>query len=465
MRKPPLCCLLFLGCALGICFATPLQGRELRAQEKLLAREESGASGSPEAAASANSAPKPGAGLGAKNPRIPEVERKQLLEVASESAAVGEERLRELLREYSTRFPGLIGAAGVTLRRERGDFKFKRDAVIWQYACVSNVNSITIQPNPRVALIDLVTYTTRALDYVSSEGGKEFLGEYQQAYVDVMKTADEWAWWLADYVLGDKEYALLRTEVVKWCEENPMTSFMGRENIGVLAGDRFVPPPSVKLESSLFFGGLEEGLGNTYTELQQANRTLDNFYVLMDWMPVYAYWTTEIGVYNLMDSEAGQSFMSFVDGLDETQMRLNETAEYFSTLNDFFEPFADELAKPEFKQLPAELLAFANRSAALSEELERLERDLDALINDAGGQPLGQRIASIDGSLASMAVTAQELKKLSPLLDELEQPEAVSDALEGMVMRVILLFFVCLLVSQVLAAWLVEKIRRKSSGA
>jgi hypothetical protein len=448
MHKHLLCSLVLI--ALAVSFALPMEATELRAQEKLRQKQESESGQQPQPPSSKRSQERPDR----DNPVFSEVERNQLLSVAQEHALANEERLRELLREYSTRFPGLISAAGVNLRREPGDFHNKRNAAIWQYACVSNVNSITIQPNPRVALIDLVTYTTRAVNYVESPEGRKFLGDYASQYSEVMKTADKWAWWLADFVLGEQEYQTLHTEVLAWCKENPMTNFMGRESIGVFAGDRFVPPPSSKLGDSLFFGGLEEGIDNTYTELQQANRTLDNFYVLMDWMPVYGYWTGEIALYSMLESEAGQGLLSFIDGLDETQQRLNETAQYFSTLNDFFEPFAQELAKPEYQSLPADLMEAAGR-------LDQVEKGLNSLLNDAGGQPLGARIASIDDSLKQLAAVGEELGKLGPVLDELDKPEELRASLEGMALRLIVAFCLCLLVTQVVAAWLIEKIRRK----
>jgi hypothetical protein len=436
--------------ALAASFTLPLGATELRAQEKLRQKQESASGQQPQAPSSEATQERPDR----NNPVLSEVDRNQLLGVAQEHALTHEERLRELLREYSSRFPGLIGAAGVNLRREPGDYHNKRNAAIWQYASVSNVNSITIQPNPRVALIDLVTYTTRAVNYVESPEGQAFLGDYASQYAEVMKTADEWAWWLADFVLGDQEYDILHREVLAWCKEKPMTSFMGRESMGVFAGDRFVPPPSAKLGDSLFFGGLEEGIGNTYTELQQANRTLENFYVLMDWMPVYGYWTGEIALYSMLESEPGKGLLSFIEGLDETQQRLNETAQYFSTLNDFFEPFSLELAKPEYQSLPADLMEAVGR-------LDQMEQGLNALLNDTGGQPLGARIASIDDSLKQLASVGDELGKLGPVLDELDQPGKLRALLEGMALRLIVAFCLCLLVTQVVAAWLIEKIRRK----
>ncbi len=222
--------------ALILCLGAelPLQARSLPAQEKLKEREEASPAVSNENKSSAREETRP-----VFTPQ----ERAELQEMAKGNTNASEERLRELLREYSSRFPGLISTAGLTLNQQPGDYRDKHNAVMWQYACVSNVNSITVQPNPQVALIDLLTYTTRALGYVNSPDGQAFLGEYQPDYAEVMKEADEWAWWLADFVLGDKDYAILKREVTDWCAKNPMTSFMGRENIGLLAGDRFVPPP------------------------------------------------------------------------------------------------------------------------------------------------------------------------------------------------------------------------------
>ncbi|QYY36068.1 hypothetical protein [Ruficoccus sp. ZRK36] len=457
MSKPLFRCPILLGFTLLVTCALPLHARELLAQEKLQQKE--GAS----TAGSVSRTDADGTRMGTKNPMLTPEQKQDLVKVAKDNkTSANEERLREMLREYAERFPGLIGAVGVTLRNEPGDFKEKRNAAIWQYASVSNISSITAQPNPRVALIDLVTYTTRAKNYISGPAGKEFLGTYQSLYAEVMDTADKWAWWLADNALDDKNYDMLHQEIVQWCDENPMTYFMGRENIGVLAGDRFVTPPSEKLSSSIFFSGIEDGLDNTLSELQQANRTLQNFYSLMEWMPVYVYWTGEIALYNMLESEGGQSFLSVLNGMDETQLRLNQTAEYFSTLNDFFQPFSEEIKKPEYQDAPAKLFALIEEASDMSERLDRLEQNLNTLLTDSGGEPLSERLASIDESIENLSSAAEMLQKLEPVIDDIEQPEAVVSNIEGMILRLIIVFFVCLFLSQIAAAWLVEKIRKKT---
>ncbi len=185
----------------------------------------------------------------------------------------------------------------------------------------------------------------------------------------------------------------------------------------------------------------------------------------MDWMPVYVYWTGEIAAYKFLESETGQSLVSFINGLDETQQRLNETAGYFASLDDLVKPFADEISRPGNQDVPRKFFAALEQSSELMERLGQMEEDVESLLNDADGLPLGDRIASIDASLQRLAVVGDQLEKLSPVIDELQNPEKMTEKIEGMAVRVILVFFVCLLVSQVLAAWLVEKIRRKAPSS
>lgn len=389
--------------------------------------------------------------------------------VAADGTVVDDDRLRDFLREYSERYPALMGVAGQQMHEGiiDGDtsYLFKRDAITWQYSSITEVQNICMQPNPRVALIDLATYTTRAAAMIRGETGKKQLGPYQSFFEEAMDKADQWAWWLVGYVLNKKDYDAVHEEVMAWSEKFPMTSMLGRQKIGSLAGDRFNPPPSQTIGGGGLLSGVSTGIDSTVTELKQANRTLDNFYVLMDWMPVYAYWMFQIGYYNFLDSPEGKAVVKFGKEVGETQIRLGSLADYFKNIDKVVQPFADKMAESEYQDLPDKMIKTMDRVDELSTRLLALEEDLDKLVNDAAGKPLGQRIATIDTNMETLSQLTGEVREIKPSLVKLgnyaDTGEDLFRQAELLLLKAGALLFVCLILYKFIAIKMENKLLRK----
>ncbi len=392
---------------------------------------------------------------------------REVKSIATKEARVTDSQLYDLLQEYSTRFPGLVAFGGnMMMGKTEASYEYKRNFITWKYSMVSAVNNIIIQPNPRVALVDLVTFTSRSAEFAKGKKGKAFLGPFQPEVSEAISTADEWSWWLADVVLDEADYDKLRETVMAWCAKNPMDSFYGPDRMGSLAGDRYSPPPSETLSGGLFFGGMEEGINSTVNQMQQANRNLQNFYNLIDWMPVYAYWMTEIAAFNFLNSPEGKSLIDFAHKVGENQMKLGQLVDYFSQINRIVQPLLDKMEEPEYQDWPVQALDSIERINELSERMITLEQTLTNLINDVEGKPLTERWASIDENIAKLSTLTEELRPgvlaLQEMGDYKKEVSLLIEQLKWMAVFVGLSLFVCLLAYRFFSHWLERKVFAKS---
>ncbi|MEM8549263.1 MAG: hypothetical protein AAGF10_00585 [Verrucomicrobiota bacterium] len=392
--------------------------------------------------------------------------RQEVKAVAHNQARISDDSLRELLREFAQRYPNIIGTEIMNDVDSIGDYRTKRNSVVWQYSSISNIQNICRQPNPRVALIDLVTYTTRAREYIAGEIGKQFLGDFQPSYVEVMNRLDRGAWALADFVLNDQDYQTLQHAVTTWVEKNPMEHFFGRQNIGALAGERYSPPPSETLSGGLFFGDMQQSMGDTVTQLQQANRSLEDFHRLIDWMPVYAFWMGEIAFYNFLDSDEGEAAIDFAKKLGTTQMRLGELSTYFAEISKVVQPFALAMQEPEHADLPDKVIDALEQIDSLSVGLVGLEDSFNRFLGEYEGKTMAERMANIDNSLEQLGRLSVQAEKVLPAVEKMgdyaQKAEEITRGVELLVYKGIAVFFLALLLYRLVSLWLENKFKPRT---
>ncbi|MEM9227142.1 MAG: hypothetical protein AAGA45_04160 [Verrucomicrobiota bacterium] len=431
----------------------PVQGRELSAQAKLQERK---------VLSEDKSLDEEAQRISSKAVPI----RQEVKNVAHTQVRVSDDSLRDLLREFAQRYPNIIGTEMMNERDDMGDYRTKRNSVTWQYSSISNVQNICRQPNPRVALIDLVTYTTRAREYISGEIGKQFLGDFQSSYVEVMERLDRGAWALADFVLSDEDYQTLQRAVSAWVEKNPMEHFFGRQNIGALAGERYSPPPSETLKGGLFFGGMQQSMGDTVTQLQQANRSLEDFHRLIDWMPIYAFWMGEIAFYNFLDSDEGKAAIDFAQKLGTTQMRLGELSSYFAEINKVVQPFALAMQEPEHADLPDKVIDALEEIDSLSAGLVGLENSVNGFLRESDGKTMAERIASIDNSLEKLGHLSTQVEQVLPAVEKMgeyaQEAEEITRGVELLIYKGIAVFFLALLLYRLVSLLLESKFKPRT---
>ncbi len=126
---------------------------------------------------------------------------------AGPACLVSDSDLSLLLNEGFQRFSAIVTAAADRIKDETSDLSMRRRAVYWKSVAIPAYAAMISHPNPRVALLDILTYTASMRRSFETGEGRELFGRWQPLALAAAKTADEDTRAIARQALSEADLA------------------------------------------------------------------------------------------------------------------------------------------------------------------------------------------------------------------------------------------------------------------
>ncbi len=220
-----------------------------------------------------------------------------------------------------------ISQAQESVRTRTSSPRILRNLGLWQARVVPVIAFLTWNKNPKIAIIDSVTFAVAHRVAIENVNPGDFLEEHQPEALEAAKKIEEEAWKMAERTLPNDDYQRIRFEVQDWSEKK-LGRFSRRNQ--ALAAERFAYRQDFMdhLSHSGLLGGMESSLADTTEELSRLNRQVSQLTQIALDMPEVARWNVEAFVYDFIETAYMRDLMSKIDhanrDLDRMAVALEE---------------------------------------------------------------------------------------------------------------------------------------------
>ena len=222
---------------------------------------------------------------------------------AGPACLVSDSDLSLLLNEGFQRFSAIVTAAADRIKDETSDLSMRRRAVYWKSVAIPAYAAMISHPNPRVALLDILTYTASMRRSFETGEGRELFGRWQPLALAAAKTADEDTRAIARQALSEADLAGVLARLGAPAALDPYgtvpmsaVSDSSREIILRRGG-------SVPEESLSTFRLLTSRIDAATDAVRQAARVGDRIARVAELSPNTGRWSAELLVYDLLQTK------------------------------------------------------------------------------------------------------------------------------------------------------------------
>jgi hypothetical protein len=378
---------------------------------------------------------------------------------------MSDQELTKRLQESFRLFAAEMMAAMDTIQQESDSLPLKSRAVAMKVRTIPTYSALIAQSNPRMALMDALSFTLGLARILEGQGGREFFGPHHEMAARVARRAKDRVLDIADDLMPQSEVDALVDEITRWLEENQPDDATGMALIDEVADfeDPRRPMPEKVLSIPLSPYTIIEGLDAATQAVREITRVGDRIAQVAEYSPFYGRWFMELLLYDLMESQPVDAMIQSAASLAEslstvTALAVDLSGDAGSGLDKILADVDARLeetsgllehwaANMEQTQTLIELalpLAQANEQAMKS--LEQAGIQWDKVLGGAQGttSDFARAVEDLRYSADKMDALAQRLMPLVNLAEKIE-PEAffrqASTRTAILAILVILVFF------------------------
>jgi len=319
----------------------------------------------------------------------------------------------------------------------------KRNLLGWAYRSVPYVRSFPYEPNPSIAMVDLVIMTSRLNNYMQTEAAASYYGDGVSLIREISRHANEDAWGMVAQYLNPDEYYNFFLEVEQWVEKHPMTGFIGRETAVVLATNRRLANSLNEVAPSFFLGDLGSTIQSASVQMERLNLEMDHLSDQVEWMPVYIYWLSSMFALDDYDKgslsqvignlSAVNSMLAPLGTLGGDLQRMTASVEQLGTLQTSLLALANDAETLRLQVEPAlqSIIALEGQAGQMTDDFELLNLEAKAIRT------------TLEKQYVELASAAESLHTLAAFV---KAPEALIWLLLKAAVTAMVAFFVCLLI-------------------
>ncbi len=233
---------------------------------------------------------------------------------------MSDQELTKRLQESFRLFAAEMMAAMDTIQQESDSLPLKSRAVAMKVRTIPTYSALIAQSNPRIALMDALSFTMGLARILEGPGGREFFGAHQEMAARVAKRAKGRVLDLAGDLMPQSEVDALVGEIARWLEENQPDDVTGMALIDEVADfeDPKRPMPEKVLSINLSPYTIIEGLDAATQAVREITRVGDRIAQVAEYSPFYGRWFMELLLYDLMESQPVDALIQSAQSLAES---------------------------------------------------------------------------------------------------------------------------------------------------
>ncbi|MBI5844722.1 MAG: hypothetical protein HZB23_08645 [Deltaproteobacteria bacterium] len=226
-------------------------------------------------------------------------------------AVMSDVELRRRLRDGFERFSLMVVATADRIKEETDDLTVRRRAVYWKTVAVPAYASMISEPNPRLALVDILTFTTAMRRSFESGQGKDLFGQFQPLALETARAAEKDARATAHALMSEKDARAVLSEVESWLAAHPVDDPYGTTALGQSAGAIRPMPESLVNAPLSTIRKWTNRLDAATEAVREITRVGDRIAQVAELSPNTGRWSMELLAYDLLQTrEFGQTLAS-----------------------------------------------------------------------------------------------------------------------------------------------------------
>ena len=233
--------------------------------------------------------------------------------------------LKSRLRSGFDLFAMRVIATGEQVAAQCPDPGIRRKALFWKSMVVPAYGSMVTESDPRVSLMDIITFTTAMRKTFETGEGRDMFGPCQPLVVKVARDSEQDALRIAGELLPPKEFAAMRKEVEAWVDAKKPYNVYGQTRVDRQAGtpDKDRPEPTGLMESiPLAAFQMLEGIDNATQAVREMGRVGERLAQMAEYAPTYSRWSMELLAYDLLQTDQISAAVEGLKSLSSSASRL-----------------------------------------------------------------------------------------------------------------------------------------------
>jgi len=348
----------------------------------------------------------------------------------AETIALENLQARDRLHDFADFFRSTVSSVGYRIVEESPDLKTRTAVRFWQLRMIPNMYEIINQPDARASTVDVLIYCIQTRQWLENQDPLSSQ-DARDLVIEAHREFESRAWEMVEQTVWPDKFEEVKTLVEEWVSDNKLTGIDTRDRGTGLTAYRNRDPYEALTSKSGMFGDIQSGLGDTNFELRRLRSEIRRINEFLDMAPVYAAWSAEVLIYDLLDSPYAKSIRDSLATTGEELTELNDT-------------ISDLTLRVE-QQIPQIRQDLEDAQGPLTEAAENLKRAIDdvgVMLDDAqilatqaeglvirldqAGQTWGQTAAAATALIDQLPTTTSEsgeqsldLASVNELLDKL----------------------------------------------
>ncbi|MBU2489350.1 MAG: hypothetical protein KKA60_08160 [Proteobacteria bacterium] len=243
---------------------------------------------------------------------------------AAKAPVTSDLALRQRLAESHTGFASLLVSAADRIKESCPDLETKRRAVQWKARAVPLYGSLVSAPNSRVALMDVLTFTSGMAYSLESGEASELFGGCQAVAVEAAQKARDRAWAIAASLLSPEALATVEQDVDAWVRTHSYFDVGGArvQDVPAALADPSRPMAKSILNIPLSAFDLLSGIDDATQAVREMTRVGDKIAGIAEYSPQYGQWSLELLLYDLLDAPEVRAALDSARSLSESASAL-----------------------------------------------------------------------------------------------------------------------------------------------
>jgi acyl dehydratase len=268
-------------------------------------------------------------------------------------------------------------------------------------AAASGLVDIVTQPNPEIALLDLIVVMSLGRSNME-RFGEAFFGMSVDPEVEVARKGERDAWALAEGVLDAEQKDELRAMIEEWIEAHPVMTYTAEVRFRDFADSR--------LRSTL---SDERIAGGFLSEVDEATRAVDEIRLLGEramirasHLPTIMRWQTMALLHEVLALE----------DIQELARGSDRMADALDGLSAAIHQLPDQVNRERIAALDhLAAVTAAERNAAIDQLMDRITQEREGIVAAIEGETLGELRTTLDAGdefADSLAISIDSLRTL-----------------------------------------------------
>jgi phage shock protein A len=358
-----------------------------------------------------------------------------LMAVEGEEAPLTPAQLQSVLMAFADEYMERLSETSDEIVRENPDPHVRLAVHRRKVHDSMAAQTISVDPNPEVALLDMVVLVTLGRMVVEHLMDPAVPGAETPELLATLAGLEEEIWDIAEAVLTEEQQNDLREAILEYRARRPEQRYVGFVRFADFAGSRHQTQLLQAVRTGL--------LPRVLPSVDEAARAVDETRLvaeralhLMEKMPIFLTWQAEMLLYQLAVTPEAQRLQSDLSGITESAGTFSESTNRFARA---FETLARQVSGEQghrlmddaratmaevqrsTAQMEALVSAVGEAAPALTEAAESIERMAQSFRSEEGERDPDAEPFDIEDYTRAMGELTGAVRELNTLLNSTEQ--------------------------------------------